>query len=280
MEWMAGAAAIAVVAWFWFRAWKREREAANARLAREAELARQRLTHDVEAARATSLLEPPDPSLVEALRVLGPEVGAALREFDTLTTFEDVTEWDARAARVVTEAEQRWAQLNDYAARAAATIDRYRLANTDPPHVRAARIAKSVATLEHLRNVAGQIEEHYEALLDRIEQTPDDPQAQKALLRELRAEKRELQAQKKALKLDAAEIRRSVRQQSAEAGAWSFFGRPAYSPAQAAMERRALRRERERALQPNEDAVAALDRQILAVDRRILWVQRFGHEED
>ena len=104
--------------------------------------------------------------------------------------------------------------------------------------------------------------------------TPNNKKDQSALLKELRAEKKALQAEKKEIKTRAAAVRRVARVQSAQAGSSAFFG--IYDSRLAANERRAIRRAKEAALGPHEDAVEALDRQIASVEQRITWVQRFG----
>ncbi len=225
---------------------------------------------------ATPLIAAPDDELAEEVRALGRRIQDLLAEFDSVVTFQAVESWDARAVAVTTEAEATGRRLADFLAAGEQAVNAYKKANPQPDNVVRARLAKTAEVLEPVSRVMRTIAESYGDLLERIDQTPNTKKEQAAMLRELRAEKKELQAQKKEVKANAAQIRLAARQQSAEAGQGELLGWPIYMRGVAAAERRAIRRAKESALAPHENAVAALDRQIMNVDRRIAWVQRFG----
>jgi chromosome segregation ATPase len=139
-----------------------------------------------------------------------------------------------------------------------------------------ARIRKAEDAIQKAEEHGAEIVRTIEELGERIDLTPNNKSEQRALLKELRATKKDLGAQKREAKASMADIRRDAREQaSAAAPAVSST----WSRKMAAAERRAIRDAKDRALQPHEDEVSALERQIAAVERRIAWVQRFGDEE-
>jgi hypothetical protein len=118
------------------------------------------------------------------------------------------------------------------------------------------------ATLEKM---ASQLQEH-------IDFTPNSPEEQKVLLKELRQRKKELQVEKKEVAAAMKAVRTDARQQSAQAG--KVFG-VFYDSKFAASERRNIRYSKEATLRPHEDAKAAIERQLIQIDRDILWVEKF-----
>jgi hypothetical protein len=288
MEWIVGAAVAAVaalVAGLWLKQ-RGEAAAAMRRLNEDNEAAQfeQQLAASRQEAAdrnsATPLIAAPNDELAEEVKALGGRIEALLAEFDSVVTFQHVESWDARAVAVTTDAEATGRRLADFLAAGEQAVAAYKRGNADSDNVVRARLAKTGAIMEPISRVMTTIAQKYGDLLERIDQTPNTKKEQSAMLRELRAEKKELQAQKKEVKASAAQIRLVARQQSAEAGQGQLLGWPVYMRGVAAVERRAIRRAKESALAPHENAAAALDRQILNGDRRIAWVQRFGEAAD
>lgn len=112
-----------------------------------------------------------------------------------------------------------------------------------------------------------------EKMQEAIDFTPDNPEAQKELLAELRQRKKELQIQKREVLDGMRAIRVEARQQSTKAGA--ILGGLLYDSAYAARQRRGIRYAKETALRPHEDLRAAIERQIMQAERDILWVKKF-----
>jgi hypothetical protein len=108
-------------------------------------------------------------------------------------------------------------------------------------------------------------------LLERIDYTPNNETEQKALIKELRAERKELQMEKREVAAEKRAINRAAREASANAGQGFFF----YNSKAAASERRAIRRQRAADLAPFEDQAVAIEHQIRDIDRRLVWVERF-----
>jgi hypothetical protein len=109
-------------------------------------------------------------------------------------------------------------------------------------------------------------------LQESIDFTPNSPEEQKVLLKELRQRKKELQVQKREIAAAMKAVRTDARQQSAEAG--RVFG-VFYDSKVAASQRRSIRYAKEATLGPHEDAKAAVERQLVQIDRDILWVEKF-----
>ena len=105
-----------------------------------------------------------------------------------------------------------------------------------------------------------------------IDFSPNSPEEQKALLKELRQRKKELRLEKREVLADMKAIRDEAPRRSAKAGK-GFLG--TYDPKLAAQERRRIRYEKKAALRPYEGTKAAIERQITQIDRDILWAERF-----
>jgi hypothetical protein len=256
MEWIVGVVGCVVALALGGFALRRKAEVRRvedaARRAREVEQAKQ----DAEAMAAPALIEEIDGA--DANR-LGRTIDALLAEFNDLKTFQDVESWDARAEKAAEEAATAGRMLTNFIEEAEKVAAEHAVILTDTPHIRAARVKKTRDLAAKIRAVVPGFLKGYELLLERVEMTPNNKKDQAALLRELRAEKKGLQARKKEIKASAASVRREARQRSANAGTSHFLGWPAYDSRVAAVERRNIRRAKEAALAPHEDAVEALD---------------------
>lgn len=140
-----------------------------------------------------------------------------------------------------------------------------------------AQLANLEAATTKATRVLEVLAQHQDALAEMIEFTPNTVAEQKALLKQMRLEKKELQADKKERAADMKAIRQGHREAAADAG--QFLGGIIYDRKLAASTRRALRTSREAQLGPHEGAQAATDRQIRTVERRILWLERFGLDD-
>lgn len=248
-----------------------ERARVDAILAANSAEAQQRKQVD---ATAEPLVAPPGyrTDLVERMR----EVVA---RFDTLSTFQDVERWDADAVALCGQIAEEHARVDSFVEATGAAIELYRAEDDDPAPVKSARLRVTREHYDRACREADALREFYDQVMERVDMTPNTKKEQSAVLRELRADKKELQLRKREVKSAATEIRREARVASANAGrppSWMFG---TYSPGVAAIERRAIRKQREAELMPHENAAAALDRQIMAIDRRINWVARFGEAE-
>ncbi|MBM4283003.1 MAG: hypothetical protein FJ137_20365 [Deltaproteobacteria bacterium] len=276
MDWIIGITACIVAAALGGFALHRIAEAHRIEDAKRRTREIEREKEDAEAMAAPPLIEDFDGTEANAV---GRRINTLLAEFNSLTTFQEVETWDARAEQVAEEAATAGRTLVEFIDRCEQAAAGHATTTNEPPHVKGARIKKTRDIAAKVRGVVPEFRKGYELLLERVEMTPNNKKDQAALLRELRAEKKDLQARKKEVKASAASVRREARQLSANAGTSEFLGWPTYSSKVAAMERRNIRRAKEAALAPHEDAVQALERQIATVEQRITWVQRFGDEE-
>lgn len=204
-------------------------------------------------------------------------------KFEVLRTFEDVAKFDAWA-------EVQMAQIDDETLKLA-TLEQQCVREAEEEKTRLQGLGwfrRLFASKTELRKREAAVQQkqralqacaHYQdELAEMVEFTPDNAAEQKALLKQLRLQKKELQAQKKELSADMRAIRQQHRTASAEAG--RFMGGFIYDRKIAATTRRELRVSREAQLRPHENMKESIDRQIRSVDRRILWTERFGHAEE
>ncbi len=124
--------------------------------------------------------------------------------------------------------------------------------------------------IEQVQKTIANLMEMSDQLSDAIDFTPNSPEEKKALLAELRIHKKELGADKREVALNMNAIRADARQKNAD-----IDGRASYNLKSAAQDRRQIHYEKEAALQPHEDAKAAIERQIIQVEKDILRVEKF-----
>ena len=203
---------------------------------------------------------------------------ALLTELPTLTTFEQVADWDRRAALVLEHIQAYLADLDsierDVNAIERQAVDDHsqrfflRRLTGPPPAVAAARKWKTEAA-------AGQ--EAATLLADRlqagIDQTPNCRDDQAEMVRALKLAKKELALQKREAGEALCQIRVDARQKSAQID--TGLGGVLMGASGRRYQRITLRLEKEAAAKPHESVKALIERQILAMDRIIQWVERF-----
>jgi len=201
-------------------------------------------------------------------------------QFDHLRTFDDVAHWDAAATSLVAELDREASEARSQQQELTAQAEHHARLRAALPFFKRIFAGRKVevgfrvqatqaeAMIHRLGNATND-------LLECVDYTPNDEKERKALLKELRFEKKELQLRKREIAAEKREINREARNASANAGRVLFM----YDAKMAAVERRAIRRDRVAQLAPFEDARVAIDRQIHDLDRRIMWVERFGTDE-
>jgi hypothetical protein len=202
-----------------------------------------------------------------------------MADLKTLSTFDGVTDWDKQAQAEIERAVQAIQYLDNEIAENKKAIDQAKQAKSDKSFLgklfsddkeekeSAQKIEKYLGYQKLLNNVAVQLQES-------IDFTPNSPDEQKNLLKELKQRKKELQLSKREIAAAMKEMRTDARQQSADAG--RTFGGAFYSSKMAAVERRHIKYAKEAALQPHESAKASVDRQLLQVERDIIWAEKFS----
>jgi hypothetical protein len=216
------------------------------------------------------LFEFPHYSLDQAQYLLG--------EFNSLAGFADAKAWDAAAEGEAARLQQQLAVLDDYELRLSTLEHR-----SEAEHQGKGFFSKLFSSPEHRDSIASararvaNTRPRLDALAKELEsntdRTPDSPEEQKAMLKDLKLLKKELNQHKKELNAEMRDIRTAARQASAKIGAgWDLVFS---TPTSRRIERMSLRLNKETALAPHEDRKALLERQILFIDRTILWVERF-----
>jgi len=202
---------------------------------------------------------------------------ALMADFKTLSTFAQVTAWDERAGLEVDRIANVIRELTAEGNRQREAIRQIQQDRAAKPLLARAfsgnKEEKAAAkTVEQIERHMAALETLATELQQSIDFSPNSPDEQKALIKELRQRKKELQLKKREVVSNMQALRSEARQQSTIAGnTWLGL----YNSKLAARERRQIRYNKETALRPQESAKAAIERQILQVERDILWAEKF-----
>ena len=131
-----------------------------------------------------------------------------------------------------------------------------------------ANIRKSITNIQEQK---ASLEKLADKLQEMIDFTPNDPEAKKNLLKELRLQKKELQTEKRDMRSQMANIRLDARQKTADRA--YMYGFKSWN-ALTSIERRNIRIKKEIALAPLEDVKKIIDQQIIKLERQINWLER------
>ena len=200
-----------------------------------------------------------------------------MAQFRTLSTFAAIESWDRQAQTEVERILSVIRGLEIEIAQQAQTIEQLRQSKSEK-----SLVGRLLSSRKEEKEITQHIEKYHEykttlgkiasQLQESIDFTPNSPEEQKVLLKELRQRKKELQVEKREIVATMKAVRTDARQQSAQAG--RVFG-VFYDSKMAASERRSIRYSKESALRPHEDAKAAIERQLVQVKRDILWAEKF-----
>jgi hypothetical protein len=202
---------------------------------------------------------------------------ALMAELKSLSTFTATADWDARARAELKSIVAAIRQLEADVVRQRQVIEETQKAHAEKSLIGrmfSGNKAEKEASqeLELLQKHISTLELLAAELQDTIDMSPNSPEEQKALIKELRLRKKELQVRKKEITTAMKSIREDARQKTIHAGLGSLG---IYDAKLASLERRVIRYRREAALHPNENEKAAIERQLLQVERDILGVERF-----
>lgn len=205
-----------------------------------------------------------------------------LTEFETLSTFAAVADWDQRAQ---TEIDRILGVLQSLIQSVAEQTEARDKAKRE--HEQKSFFKRTFGSPEGLREITKRLEQ-WQGFQDRLEEmssrlqelidfTPSSKEEQKALLKELRQRKKELQLEKREINADMRAIREKSRASAASADMLlaGFRMGGLGSPKLSAWQRRQARYARQSALKPQEDAKAAIERQLVELERDIMRAQRF-----
>lgn len=203
---------------------------------------------------------------------------ALMDEYKTLSTYEAVAAWDQRAQAEVDRIAGVLQKLDAETARQLEALKQAKLEHAQKSFLKRTFAGRKpeqeiAQFIEQCRRSMATLEELASHLQEAIDFTPNSPEEQKALLRELRLRKKALQAEKREVLADMKAIRAEARVKSVHAGK-GFLG--TYDSRRAAYERRQIRYAKEAALRPHEDSKAAIERQLVQVEKDIVWAERFN----
>jgi hypothetical protein len=201
---------------------------------------------------------------------------ALMAEYKRLSTFGEVESWDRRASAETDRIVSAIRKVDEDNAELSEKLKQAEKERSEKPFFNrlfgSRKVEKYLAQqIENCRNHKAILEALAAQMQEAIDFTPNSPEEQKSLLKELKQRKKELQVEKREIAAAMKAIRTDARQKSSNAG--RVFG--LYDSKVAASDRRHIRYAKEAALGPHEDSKAALDRQITQVDRDILWAERF-----
>ena len=198
-----------------------------------------------------------------------------MAEFRDLSTLTEASEWDQRAQFEVEKINLVIRDLKEKVDERTKDLEYMQKERNAKPFF--SRLFASTkpeqATsqdIDQVQKYISNLMEMSDQLSDAIDFTPNSPEEKKALLAELRIHKKELGADKREVALTMNAIRADARQKNAD-----IDGRASYDSKSAAQDRRQIHYEKEAALQPHEDAKAAIERQIIQVEKDILRVEKF-----
>lgn len=198
-----------------------------------------------------------------------------MAEFKDLSTLTEASEWDQRAQAEVDRINNVVSGLKGKLAEKTKVLELMQKERNGKPFLSRMFASKKPEQeisqeIDQLHKSISNLLEMGDTLNDAIDFTPNSPEEKKALLAELRIHKKELGADKREVALNMSAIRADARQKNAD-----IDGRTSYDSKSAARDRRQIHYEKEAALQPHEDAKAAIERQIIQVEKDILRVEKF-----
>lgn len=203
--------------------------------------------------------------------------GKLTSDFRTLATFSAIASWDRQAQMEIERITGVIRELDIEVSRQTQILEGVRKSKSEKSLI--GRLFSSGKEEKELLQLVEKYNQ-YKATLGKmasqlqesIDFTPNSPEEQKTLLKELRQRKKELQVEKREIAAAMKAVRTDARQQSAQAG--RVFG-VFYDSKVAASERRSIRYAKETTLRPHEDAKAAIERQLVQIDCDILWAEKF-----
>lgn len=207
------------------------------------------------------------------LTVVNEKIQRIIDQYSHLTTFADVEVWDSTAQELVADLTKQNDDTTREMERLNAVLQEIDRQYKSKPFVMRVlggkgdgEIRKKIKALE---DQAAALEKVGDDLTERIDLTPNSRADRDGMVAELKQLKKELQIEKREAKTVMSEIRADARNASAKVGYW------ASSRKYSASQRRSIRYQSERKLEPHETAVQAIDRQINTIDRRLIWLERY-----
>ena len=203
--------------------------------------------------------------------------GKLMSDFKTLATFSAIASWDSQTQLEIERILGVIRDLDNEISRQTQALEKFRQSKSEKSFMGRLFTSdkeekESLQLVEKYNQYKATLGKMASQLQESIDFTPNTPEEQKTLLKELRQRKKELQVEKREVAAAMKAVRTGARQQSAQAG--RVFG-VFYDSKLAASERRSIRYSKESTLRPHEDAKTAIERQLVQIDRDILWAEKF-----
>ncbi|MEX8498523.1 hypothetical protein [Leptothrix ochracea] len=201
-------------------------------------------------------------------------IDSLIAEVTGLNSFLDTDHWDNKAKSMLEKVALNIDEIDSSIANVQSQLHQAQMDfDSKPLYRRLLGKSGEIKSLEKhitlLQRERSKFDDLAERLQSTIDLTPNSPEEQKSLIKELRLQKKELQAQKKEVAAEMRTVRVESRQKSVQVTNYGFKSLNTL----ATTERRRLRLNREIELAPHEDRKATIERQILNLDRVILWAE-------
>lgn len=196
-------------------------------------------------------------------------------ELDSINNFVLISAWDIKANTLLSDISNELSLIEKAIEESSNQVSSLETRHSEKPFLKRifGKWKEHRILLPHLKNLnewRGRLDDLADQIQAAIDMTPNSPEEQKLLIKELKLHKKELQTEKKEVAAEMRAIRVDSRQWSARVTNYGFRGMSKY----AAAERRQIRLNRERELAPHEDVKALIERQILHLERQIIWAEK------
>jgi chromosome segregation ATPase len=207
-----------------------------------------------------------------------PEIQKLFDKYPTLNTFAEVAIWDDLVNKEIEKLTTSINSNDSVIRQKTQALEQAEQERQRKPAILRIFIShdnekKFMAEIEELKTRNEQLHNLIEELRSKTDITPNNPEEQAALLKELNLERKELQLKIREINEQMRQIRTDARQKSA--GLPNILRGALGGSQYQASARRNIRYQKEAALSPHEDAKTEIEREILRVEKDILWVERF-----
>jgi len=191
-----------------------------------------------------------------------------MSEFQTLSAFAEVKDWDKRAKSEIERISGIIRGLDIEIARDAQTLERLKYEQSKKTLGRlfgggGSEEKTLTQRLEQYKRAKSELIKAEAQLYEAIDFTPKSPEEQKSLLNELRQRKKELQEKKREITTVMRGVRKEAPPQDVVFDAVTI-------------NRRKARYDREAELLPQEKTAESISRQMEQIDRDIAWAEKFS----
>jgi hypothetical protein len=203
-----------------------------------------------------------------------------LQKHKTLKTFRDAQEWDTDALAVIELLQEFLKDISNFRDEQKKKLDELKLERKEGSFFKKVFSSRSDEneTVEYINKADAETQsilDGIDLLFAMMDKTPASKSEQKELANELRQLKKEYALQKREVNENLRQVRASARQKTAN---WTGVSAGLVGSV-ARHQRTSIRLEKERALAPNEDLKAVIEKNLVALERDLNWVMHFTGED-